>query len=225
MSKQPTEPADHSGTGAALGPEAALPELLRRAAAQVIIDYGLAGFSLREVARRANVSHAAPGYHFGDARGLLTALAVEGFRRIYDATAAAAAQALSPEERLVSIGTAYVRTAIAYPAHCEVLFRPDLIDVNSVEVETAGIAAFGVLRAAVQELADAHDPTLDVHEASKLCWSAMQGLVQLHHKLARLDLSDGREPAGLEASVEAFTLLLISGLVRHAPGSTRRRRR
>ncbi|NRB03591.1 MAG: TetR family transcriptional regulator, partial [Rhodobacteraceae bacterium] len=42
---------------------------------------GTEAFSLRKVARRAGVSHAAPAHHFGDVTGLLTALAAEGFRR------------------------------------------------------------------------------------------------------------------------------------------------
>src|SRR5258707_3669661 len=56
-----------------------LPNALRRAAVEVIEERGLAAFSLREVARRAGVSHNAPAHHFGDVRGLLTSLAVEGF--------------------------------------------------------------------------------------------------------------------------------------------------
>ena len=42
---------------------------------------GIERFSLRGVAKRAGVSHAAPAHHFGDAGGLLTALAAEGFTR------------------------------------------------------------------------------------------------------------------------------------------------
>ena len=56
-----------------------LPNALRRAAVEVIEERGLGAFSLREVARRAGVSHTAPAHHFGDMRGLLTSVAIEGF--------------------------------------------------------------------------------------------------------------------------------------------------
>ena len=55
------------------------------AAEALIAERGLDGFSLRETARRAGVSPAAPAHHFGDARGLLTAIATEGFREFGDA--------------------------------------------------------------------------------------------------------------------------------------------
>src|SRR4051794_1253762 len=56
-----------------------------------IAERGAANLSLRDVARRAGVSHAAPAHHFGDKQGLLTAIAVEGFDGLTQATAAAAA--------------------------------------------------------------------------------------------------------------------------------------
>ena len=49
-----------------------LPAALRAAAVDLIQERGPAKFSLREVARRAGVSYAAPSHHFGDARGLLS---------------------------------------------------------------------------------------------------------------------------------------------------------
>ena len=63
----------------------ALRPALLAAAEAVIAERGVDGFSLRETARRAGVSPAAPAHHFGDARGLLTALATEAFRRFGDA--------------------------------------------------------------------------------------------------------------------------------------------
>ena len=54
---------------------------LLRAGEEQLARSGVAGFSLREVASRVGVSHAAPAHHFGDAQGLLAALAAEGFRR------------------------------------------------------------------------------------------------------------------------------------------------
>src|SRR5215510_13729417 len=51
-------------------------------AAEVELEaQGIEGFSLRGVAKRAGVSHAAPAHHFGDTNGLLTGLAADGYRR------------------------------------------------------------------------------------------------------------------------------------------------
>ena len=58
---------------------------LLRAAVETIAETGPAAMSLREVARRAGVTHAAAAYHFGDKAGLLTAVAAEGYRMLGEA--------------------------------------------------------------------------------------------------------------------------------------------
>src|SRR5215831_15253503 len=57
---------------------------LLQAAVGAIAEEGAAGMSLREVARRAGVSHTAAAYHFRDKRGLLTAVAADGYRMLAD---------------------------------------------------------------------------------------------------------------------------------------------
>ncbi len=92
------------------------------AAVAAITEHGPAGISLRDLARRAGVSHAGPVHHFGDKAGVLTALATEGFALLGDTLIAA-------DERtgdFVEVGVAYVRFAIEHRAHFEVMFRPDL---------------------------------------------------------------------------------------------------
>src|SRR5215208_779795 len=116
-----------------------LPNALRRAAVDVIVERGLGGFSLREVARRAGVSHTAPAHHFGDVRGLLTSVAEEGFVLLHDASEAAVAGGGAPVERLAALGEAYVGMARLHPAHCEVMFRTDLVDENDDGVQTCGL--------------------------------------------------------------------------------------
>ena len=191
----------------------ALPHLLRRAAAEVIVENGLGSFSLREVARRAGVSHAAPGYHFGDTQGLLTSLAAEGLTHLRDELSSAAASCEDPLDRLAAIGRAYVGVAKTYPAHCEVIFRNDLIDPDDQAGSEAGLGAIAVLADVIGEIAAVHNPDLAVDDAVKLCWSAMQGLVQIEAKLSRIDEQLGREPLTTEALVDRFTDLIVTGLV------------
>lgn len=195
-----------------------LAAVLRAAAAQVIIDRGLGAFSIREVARRAGVSHAAPGYHFGDSQGLLTALAIEGFETLHREMHAAASRVADPVGKLRAIGRAYVRVATQFPAHCEVIFREDVIDAENPDYERVALQAFDVLEAAVQAIADEHNPGLPVAEAARLCWSAMQGLVELRPKMGRLDQLQGIETRAIEDTAERFTALLVSGLLRHPTG-------
>ncbi|MEM7287926.1 MAG: TetR/AcrR family transcriptional regulator [Actinomycetota bacterium] len=188
-----------------------LPNALRHAAADVIIEKGLGSFSLREVARRAGVSHAAPAHHFGDTSGLLTSLAIEAFSHLERETAAAADAFDDPIDRLTAIGRGYVRIGVDHPAHCQILFRNDVVNVDDPAYKAAGEAAYAVLEDAVAGVADAINPDLNRCHAAKLCWAAMQGLIVLHQSMAVLDRDAGREPESLDALVTAFTEMIIDG--------------
>lgn len=192
-----------------------LPNALRGAAADVLAERGLAGFSLREVARRAGVSHAAPAHHYGDARGLLTSVAVEAFEHLRAATQAAADSSDDPVESLVRLGQAYVRVAVEHPGHCAVIFRQDAVDERCPEYAAAGAGAYEVLVGALERLATARNPDLDIATAARLCWSAMQGLVALHPVMDAQAGRHGGELPGIEDVAGDVTRLLVAGL---APG-------
>lgn len=190
-----------------------LPNALRASAIEVILSNGLNGFSLREVARRAGVSHAAPGYHFGDVRGLLTAVAIEGFTTLHDELVRSAAGTDDPIERLKAIGRGYVRVATEHPAHCEVMFRDDVIDTDHPSLTDAGLAAYGVLEETVAAIADHYNPTLPVQDAARLCWSTMQGLVELQSKFQHMDTKLAHDPTSLDEHVDRFTDLIVNGML------------
>lgn len=127
-----------------------LPAALLQATAAAIADRGVAALSLREVARRAGVSHAAPAHHFGDKAGLLTALAVQGFEAFGDALRGARDEAGDdPARQFTATGHAYVRFAIAHPAHFEVMFQPALHRRDDPALRAASAAAFGQLEQVV----------------------------------------------------------------------------
>src|SRR6202158_6336655 len=84
-------------------------------AAKLVAERGADGVSLRELARAAGVSHAAPAHHFTDRRGLFTALATAGFRML-------AAALTDARPRFVDAALAYVRFAIEHPGHYAVMF-------------------------------------------------------------------------------------------------------
>jgi AcrR family transcriptional regulator len=140
-------------------------------AAVLVADRGAAALSLRELARLAGVSHAAPAHHFADRRGLFTALAAQGWRLLAEALAGA-----RPE--FGSAAVAYVRFATAHPGHYAVMFDRSLVDAADSELLAARAAAGAELSAGVGTLADpraAEDP----QAAALAAWSMVHGYVML----------------------------------------------
>lgn len=121
------------------------------AAVAMLAEEGVDHLSLRAVARRIGVSHAAPAHHFGDKSGLLTAIATEGFELFTDHLSRSVLPVRrEPIDQLMSLGRAYVDFAGRYPAHFEVMFRPTLIRVDDPRFAEAGDAAFGALRRQIE---------------------------------------------------------------------------
>jgi AcrR family transcriptional regulator len=108
---------------------------LRRAlldtALEAIAEHGPVAISLRELARRAGVSHAAPTHHFRDKTGLLTALAAEGWGLLADALEAV------PDRAFSELGVAYVVFATEHPAHFAVMRAPGLVRRDDPELVAA----------------------------------------------------------------------------------------
>ena len=158
-----------------------LPEALLAATAQLVEEQGVAGLSLREVARRAGVSHGAPAHHFGDKAGLLTALATQGFERFTEWQREARDGAGSePWRRFSATGYAYVMFAAKNRAHFEIMFRPELLRQDDPALLAASTAAYEVLRGVVAEIQEAgfiagRDPEIVAITA----WSQAHGLATL----------------------------------------------
>jgi AcrR family transcriptional regulator len=120
---------------------------LMDAAIATLAEVGADHLSLREVARRIGVSHAAPAHHFGDKAGLLTAIATEGFELFTAHLAGAVAESgAHPLDELAELGRAYAQFAETFPAHFEVMFRPTLIRADDPAFARAGDVAFAALR-------------------------------------------------------------------------------
>jgi AcrR family transcriptional regulator len=83
-------------------------------------------FSLREVARRAGVSHNAPYNHFGEKQDLLIAVAGAGFERLRERMAAAVAGIAAADKALLACGRAYLATALESPALYRLMLGPAL---------------------------------------------------------------------------------------------------
>ena len=192
-----------------------LPNALRHAAADVIVERGLGNFSLREVARRAGVSHTAPAHHFGDMEGLLTSLATEGFETLTQAMEHALAGLHDPVERLAVMGETYVEFAQTHPAHCDVMFRQDIVDKDDVALSSAGLCSYAILEDTVRELIESEDLDVETQVVTSLCWAMVQGLVVLGPKLDASCEAHGQAPLDRPTLVRQFTDLLVNGLRSH----------
>ena len=166
-------------------------------AATLVAERGADGISLRELARAAGVSHAAPAHHFTDRRGLFTALATEGFHLL-------AAALTDARPRLVDAARAYVRFALDHPGHYAVMFDKSLYDDTDAGVVAAAAAASAELSRGVGTLDDAH-ARADPEGAALAAWS-------LVHGFSLLWLNDAVDRAGDPiATIERLALMLFDG--------------
>jgi AcrR family transcriptional regulator len=146
-------------------------------------------FSLREVARRAGVSHHAPYNHFPEKQDLLGAVAVVGFERLRDGMLGAMAGIEAPEALVEVIGRTYVRLGLENPALYRLMFGPALADAGPGERPTiarlAGAQTRALLEQAIQRGARsgvfsvAPDDPKDHILAAHVFWSAVHGLTML----------------------------------------------
>lgn len=152
---------------------------LIEAARAVLEERGPDAFSLREAARRAGVSPAAPGHHFGDARGLLTALATVTSRSFGDALEQADV-GCDRIARLRAQGIAYVRFALAHRAAFDLIWRRGLVDAEDAELKAANQRAFLILDRVVRgEDAAGASPCEADAAASLAAWAMVHGFAQL----------------------------------------------
>jgi len=161
------------------------------AALQLITEQGLAGLSLRAVARRAGVSEAAPYHHFASKSALVEALVVETLQQLADTLQEAAqATAGTPLDQLVATGVAYVRFAVEHRASFQILYRPELRQLSRLlpdadgnarsPIDRAGMAAYQVLLDAIMACQQAGvvvpgDPL----PLALTAWATVHGLAQL----------------------------------------------
>jgi len=103
-----------------------LRDALIKATDAILAERGLEGFTLREAARRAHVSPAAPAHHFGSSAGLLTEVAILGFEELARHIEVEGS-AESATARLKQQAAGYVRFALAYPGRFQLMFRYDLL--------------------------------------------------------------------------------------------------
>lgn len=158
-----------------------LRKALLAAAEQELVEKGVEGFTLRGVAKRAGVSHAAPAHHFRDTNDLLTALAAEGFDRLGAMSAArVAAAGPDPKAKLVASGLGYIDFASANPGLFKLMFGSDRPKDDDDCLKASATGAFGILVGIVAEQVGASpfDSTDGIRRVSA-AWAIVHGLAHL----------------------------------------------
>lgn len=184
-----------------------LRDVLIDAARAELEETGLEAFSLRKVARRAGVSHAAPAHHFGDAAGLLTALATLGFREFLAAMVQRGAAAeRDAEAQLIAAGLGYLDFAIGNNALFRLIHasaRPSHTDPDLLE---AARASFQHLVDLVASGTDRPCDDAQTYLDAVTIWSNVHGLADLYinGRLQRFhELSGDALEAGFKSVLRA----------------------
>jgi AcrR family transcriptional regulator len=150
-----------------------LKRALTSAALSLVAEKGPKGFTLTEAARRAGVSAAAPYRHFADKAELLAAVSEQGFLDLH--AALTAVDAADPKRRVIELGSAYVRWAVAHPDHYRVMFGAEINKADHPGLAVAAEQAFGDLLGAITEIIKDQDP----HEIAGPLWSLVHGVASL----------------------------------------------
>jgi AcrR family transcriptional regulator len=193
----------------------ALRDGLLEAAERVLERDGLAGLTLRAVAREAGVSHAAPTHHFGDLTGLVSELAAIGFRQFNTAMAAAGASATTNLEKASARAKAYVAYAQAHPGMYGLMFRTERLDMSRPSLHEAAEASFAGLAGAIgaNRQEQISKETLSLGQAADIAraWSLVHGFTMLLLDGRLTDILD-RLPDGSDAG------MLLDAMLKRAIG-------
>jgi AcrR family transcriptional regulator len=195
-----------------------LKQSLLDSAVGLIGEVGPQTFTLREVARRAGVSHNAPYRHFRDKDDLLAAVAAQGFDRLTEAMQKAMAKGRSAGERLSLAGRGYVQFALEWPQHVLVMFEgPKPIKPRPAHAESARLAFQTLLDAIAAAQKEGALPKGDPQRFAVVAWSGVHGLAKL--------AIGGQLPFNAKQTLEFvdyLTQVLANGMTNTTSGGRRR---
>ena len=154
--------------------------VLLEAGLALIREVGPKGFTIREVARRAGVSHNAPYRHFHDKDELVAAIVTEGFERLTVAMKARADPGATGVDRLKLCGCAYVDFALHWPGHFQAMF--DLSPETGVQFKQ-GVASENAFQTLlgfiVESQSEGAFPAGDPYPLALMAWSLVHGIAKL----------------------------------------------
>ena len=179
-----------------------LKSVLLQAAFKLIEKIGIEHFTLREVARKAGVSHNAPYRHFPSKESLLAALATESFRQLHESLRTATGESAEPAARLRDASIAYLRFALKNPSRFNIMFHSTFDRQAYPDYVAAYTSLLGLLAELVEQH---HDLSIPTEVAGELVWASIHGI-------AELGLA-GRLRHGLQPELEQLADQLLSALL------------
>ncbi|UVH51813.1 TetR/AcrR family transcriptional regulator [Pseudomonas sp. CBSPBW29] len=157
-----------------------LAAVIRQAAWDIVGESGVRGLSLRECARRANVSHSAPAHHFGSMDNLLSEVAADGYERMIEIVSVVQSELADP---MMGCGLGYVKFAKTYPHHFRLMLGSEGANRTLPRLLKSSEAALQLLRQTirtgwVEQNGVEPDPAL-LELRTLLGWSAAHGYALL----------------------------------------------
>ncbi|WP_416977387.1 TetR/AcrR family transcriptional regulator [Streptomyces sp. T028] len=163
---------------------------------------GAGALTLREIARRAGVSHGAPRRHFPTHLELLSAIARRGFTQLgIRVTTTLGGKGTDPRAQLTELGRSYLEFALGNPGMYELMFRHDLLESGHLRLRDTSLPLFGVL----VDLVGRARPDADARAVAGALWANLHGIAQLW----------GWGSLQLATGAEDFTPLLRTALDAH----------
>lgn len=158
-----------------------LKNALIQAGIEILSKEGIQALSLRSVAKRAGVSHAAPYAHFADKQALIAAIAAEGYKKLYHRLSSAQQAEAEPLPRLTATAHAYLQFALDEPDHFRITFAGVVeAEQNYPEYVEQSKQCFGLV---VEVVAACQEKGLFAEKDTQLVavsvWSCIHGFVQL----------------------------------------------
>ncbi|MEY2247869.1 TetR/AcrR family transcriptional regulator [Streptomyces sp. SAS_267] len=142
----------------------------------LVTTEGAQALTLREIARRAGVSHGAPRRWFPTHVELLSAIARRGFDDLHHRAAhTAGAAGTDPRARLTALAKTYLDFALAQRGMYELMFRHDLLESNRLGLRETSLPLFGTL----VELVGRVRPQADARIVAGALWANLHGIAQL----------------------------------------------
>lgn len=164
-------------------------------------------FTLREVARRAGVSHTAPYRHFPDKAALLAELANVGFEKMREQLLAAIGN-LPVEEQLIAVAKAYIKFGISNPALYHLMFSAEAGEKEEVHLNGRALATLNVLITLLERgQKEGAFKVRPIQGHAAACWSQVHGLTMLMINGLLLPEKVGENP------VESALATLLEGLI------------
>ncbi|MEU8792963.1 TetR/AcrR family transcriptional regulator [Streptomyces sp. NPDC048643] len=142
----------------------------------LVTEEGAQALTLREIARRAGVSHGAPRRYFPTHLELLSAIAQRGFGDLQARAAAVDDDGSGdPRTRLTALATVYLDFALSRRGMYELMFRHDLLESDRLGLRETSLPLFGVL----VDLVGRVRPEADAPTVAGALWANLHGIAQL----------------------------------------------